>query len=239
MTTKELVTEMVDEWLAARPGRSISMLARQSGVGETTLRRIQNASGKPSLDVIVSIGRATGQRDKMLAAIETHYPNCVPVIAKSSMGAGPQPEGDTSEFFENSLSTSLFLSLFTRDGLSRESIERDHGKKGLDIVDRFVEMGLARTEGGRVFSVEKWYSYRSPEELLRVMRNLTMEFEKSDIGSEFARLSVLSESVNVAAASKIQSIIDEAIAKVRAVMDDPATAGDNVVSVSLLMQRVK
>lgn len=235
---REVVAEMVDEWLSARPSRNIGTLARSSGVGESTLRRIQTGIGKPSLDVIISIGRATGAREKMLAAIETYYPNCVPVIANSSMGAGPQPEVDTTEFFETSLSTILFLSLFTREGLSKASVERAHGKKGLDVLERLLEMGVARAEGTRLVSTEKWYSYRSPDELLRVMRNLTSEFEKSDLGSDFARMCVLSESVNSDGAAKVQNIIDEAISKIRKIMDDPSTIGDNVVSVSLLMQRL-
>ena len=236
---KDLVSEMVEEWLSARPSRNIGVLARMSGVGESTLRRIQAGTGKPSLDVIISIGRTTGARDKMLAAIETHYPSCVPVIAKSSMACGPQPEADTSEFFENSLSTTLFLSLFSRDGLSRNGVEKKHGKKGLDVLERLLEMKIAKQEGSKFFSAEKWYSYRSPDELLRVIRNLTNDFEKADLGSDFARMSVLSESVNPAGAARIQTIVDEAIAKIRTVMDDSTSLGDNVVSVSLLMQRIQ
>jgi hypothetical protein len=236
---KDLLAEMIDDWLAARPSRNVGALARSSGVGESTLRRIQSGTGKTTLDVIISIGRATGHRDKMLAAIETHYPHCVPVIARSAMAASPQPEGDTSEFFENSLTTSLFLSLFTHEGIFKESVERSHGKKGLDVLERLVEMGVARYEGTRIVAIEKWYSYRSPEELLKVIRNLTLEFDKSDLGSEFARMSVLSESLNPAGAAKVQSILDDAIAQVRKVMDDGSTLGDNVVPVSLLMQRLK
>jgi hypothetical protein len=52
-------------------------------------------------------------------------------------------------------------------------------------------------------------------------------------------MSVLSESVNAAGAARIQTIVDEAIAKIRTVMDDPTSLGDNVVSVSLLMQRIQ
>jgi hypothetical protein len=52
-------------------------------------------------------------------------------------------------------------------------------------------------------------------------------------------MSVLSESLNPAGAAKVQSILDDAIAQVRKVMDDGSTLGDNVVSVSLLMQRLK
>lgn len=236
--SKEVLAEMVDEWLSAKPTRNIGTLARSSGVGESTLRRIQTGTGKPSLDVIISIGRATGARDKMMEAIETYYPNCAPVMMKSSMAVGSQPEADTTEFFETGLSTKLILSLFSREGLSKKSIEMTHGKKGVEILDRLLELGIAQPEGERLVSTEKWYSYRSPDEVLRVIRNLTSEFEKTDLGSDFARIGVLSESVNAAGAARIQNVVDDAIAKIRNIMDDSSTLGDNVVTVSLLMQRI-
>jgi hypothetical protein len=239
--TKDYLAEMVDDWLGARPNRNIEMLAKQASIGATTLRRIQSGDrvGKPALDVIISVGRATGQRDRMLSAIETHYPHCVSLIAQGQMATGVPVDADTSDVFEDSLVTTLFLSLFTRAGLTRENVAREHGKTGESILSRFVEMGIATEIEGRLSSSEKWYSYRSPTEVLKTIRNLTQEFNTSDLGTEFARMCVASESVNAAGAAKIQSIVDDAILHIRKVLDDEASRGDNVVSVSLMMQRLK
>ena len=86
---------------------------------------------------------------------------------------------------------------------------------------------------------EKWYSHRSPQEVLRVMRNLNVDFDHSLIGSPLARMAVLTESVKMEDAARIQLILDEAIIEVRKIMDESASTGDNVVAVSFLMQAIK
>jgi len=235
---KDIVSEMIDDWMSARPSRNVAILSRSSGVGESTLRRILSGTGKPSLDVILSIGRVTGQRDKMLAAVEAHYPTCAKVIAEVRMSAGPQPEADMTEFFETNLSTTLFVSLHTRTGIPADNVETVYGRKGQEVVSRLVELGIARREGERYVPINEWFSYRSPDEVLRVIRNLSLDFDKAQLGTEFGRICMLSESVSPTAAREIQSIMDSAIIDIRKVLDDGSSEGDNVVSISMLMQRL-
>jgi hypothetical protein len=237
---KEILTVMVEQWIEEKPMRTVPLLAKISGVGETTIRRAVGGSNTPALDTIVSLGRATGKRSLMLEAVLKYYPTCFEVIEKSGMGADKQPEADTSEFLEASVSTTLFLSLYTRTGLSKKSVKAQHGTKGLAILDRMIGIGVAiAKDEDHVVARENWYSYHTPEEVLRTIRNLTLDFDKSSIGSDFARMTVLSESVNSETAKRIQSIVDRAVVDIRALMNDPNSIGTDVVAVSLLMQPVK
>ena len=156
------------------------------------------------------------------------------------MAAGNPIESDTSEFFESGMGTVLFVSLFTKKGISRKDTLETYGAKGNEIVNRMIEAGIAKeSKSGHLVAEEKWYSHRSPQEVLRVMRNLNVDFDHSLIGSPLARMAVLTESVKMEDAARIQLILDEAIIEVRKIMDESASTGDNVVAVSFLMQAIK
>lgn len=238
--SKDIVTEMINNWLTERPTRSITNLMKLSGLSDSTLRRAQAGQTKPALETIVSIGTATGQRDQMLAAVEKHYPNCLNVLSNGKMSAGEPVEFDANEFLEPGTSTLLLLSLFTKKGLTRASVTESYGSTGNTILNKLVESGIAKEiEPGRIVPEEQWHCYRTPDEVLRLIRNLSLSFDKSLIGSEFARMGVLAESVSDKAAARIQAIMDDAIVEVRKVMDEPASIGDSVVAVSMLMQAIK
>ena len=238
--SQEIVAEMVDIWLAERPTRSIAGLSKLTGVGESTLRRAQLGSTKPSLDTIIDIGRATGKSDLMLKAVEKYYPGCVAAIAKTKMAEGQPLESDTSEFFEDGFSTVQFISLFARKSLTKSCLFENYGKKGIDIAERFVALKIATEDAvGNLIPTEKWYSYRSPSELLQAIRNLNMNFDKTLLGTNIARINLLTESVNEVAATQIQAIVDESITAIRKILDDPNSNGDHVLAVSTVMQAIK
>lgn len=237
---KEIVAEMVDIWLSERPTRSIASLSKLTGVGESTLRRAQLGTTKPSLDTIIVIGRATGKNDLMLKAVEKYYPGCLGALAKTKMAEGQPVESDTSEFFEDGFGTAQFIRLFARKNLTKSYLFDNYGKMGIEIAERFVSLKIATEDvAGNLVPTEKWYSFRSPSELLQTIRILNVSFDKTQLGSNFARINLLSESVNEKAACLIQAIVDDSIIAIRRVMDDPNSNGDHVLAVSTVMQAIK
>ncbi len=66
-----------------------------------------------------------------------------------------------------------------------------------------------------------------------------MNFDKTLLGSNFARINLLTESVNEDSATRIQAIVDESIIAIRRIMDDPNSNGNHVLAVSTVMQAIK
>lgn len=238
--SKDVVSEMIETWLSEKPNRTLAVLARLSNIGESTLRRAQIGSAKPALHTIVDIGRATGKAELMLKAVEENYPTCLDVLKKGKMAVGAPIEADTSEFFESGISTKIVLSLFAKKGLTRSHVSEVYGSTGIQIVDKILAAGIANElTPGVISPIEAWYSYKSPQEVLKVMRTLNLDFDLEQLGSTTARMSVLSEAVSANDAAKIQSILDQAIILIRTVMDERSGTGEHVVAVSMLMQALK
>ena len=124
-----------------------------------------------------------------------------------------------------------------QDGRFLDSRTQDGVFAALDLGTKQAAFG-ALPRYAQTHPINEWFSYRSPDEVLRVIRNLSLDFDKAQLGTEFGRICMLSESVSPTAAREIQSIMDSAIIDIRKVLDDGSSEGDNVVSISMLMQRL-
>jgi|GEM_PF-2771241 len=236
---KEIVGEMIDEWLTGHSSRSVALLVKLSKVSDSALRRIRDGSQVASLESIVAIGCATGQHDKMLAAVETYYPHCVNFLAKIGVAEGPQIEGDPSDLLSSSVASAIFISLLARKSLTRAAVGEQFGRSGTDVLEKLVSLGIAREDDHAFVPIAPTYTYKTVQELLTLMGTLVSSFDKASVGSHTARLGMLTDALDPQGCAAVQNILDNAMAQIREVMDKHASVSGEVIAVSVIMQPVK
>lgn len=79
---KEVVGEMIEDWVNEHPSRSLMKLQELSGVSDTTLRRIKDGAQSPGFETIMSIGRATKNAVKWKEAIARYYPDNLAFVSE-------------------------------------------------------------------------------------------------------------------------------------------------------------
>jgi hypothetical protein len=241
---KTLVGEMIETWLKERPFRSLVGLSQLTGISEGNLKRLKNSPQIPELHTLCILGVKTGQRDLADRAIAENYPESIEYFRSAWTGveAPPKDDLDPSEFFETPDAIRIFISLFTHKGLSRAQVQESFGESGSRILNRLVEKGFGvAQDDDRVVPCEKWFSYRGPSDVTRVIRLLSYLFDQQEIGkgSPFSRIGVLTQSVTEETGRRVQAAVQDAALEVKALLDDPKNAGETVIAVSMMMQPIK
>lgn len=240
MTTRNLIREIIDGWLKEHPSRSISHLVKLSGVSDSTIRRLKDGITSPTLDSIISLGRATGQNNLAKAAIEQYFPRCSSMVEKNEMLAEKQIQSDPSEFFETSFDTKLFMSIIARDEILKSDFKEQFGDYGLRLLDRVVSLGYANEDSpGHVTLSQKWFSWRSSDDVLRTLQHLATEFPIEDLGNPEATVGVLTKAVSQSTVERIRAVVDRALLEIQEAMREDSSTDGKVISVAMMMQPIK
>jgi hypothetical protein len=153
MVLMEIIDELgsiMEAWLAENPVRNPMMLARKTGVSESTIRRLlkrgQNGQKTIELDTAESIVYLVLDRTRGLAFLEKHFPTKAKWRKEEYKSETDQPS--LAEFIRNPEYHKIMMLCDVESGISLADLKEEVGNSGLRKLSRLVEMGIVKEENG-------------------------------------------------------------------------------------------
>ena len=213
----EAVQAAVKSYFDRFPRVSIKALSMRTGVPYATLRRIlQNeVSDIKDETMFKLIDRVMLRQDRMVF-IREHYP----ALAKVMNDDPEQNPGDESSLellkkFRYLDPHNFIIKLaLSHTGTSRDDIQRLTGERGVLALEEMIEAGLINEEREILRIVGAGLRLMDLDDTLHQMSKDLQYFPKSLVGSPYARLGHMSESISREALLKIVEMSSELVKSV-------------------------
>lgn len=232
MTLTEQLKILLDSYFEKYPHMSINALAKKSGVGASTLRRIINNSlkGNPSPSTVLNLVSAT-TKERKLAVILKSMKGPIGELLNASFGHFV--EEDLPHNYSTDLNRELadwpkymiYKLASNKNGVLKKDIEAVLGRIGLKHLEALFEQNLVFMEGEIIHAKEKNFGL-DINVSLKHLPNLIEFYKPGEIDKGQNLFYSLSESLNEDGIKKVKEIQKEAIKKIYNVMNSPYFEGD-------------
>ncbi|HTL11321.1 MAG TPA: hypothetical protein VL588_02455 [Bdellovibrionota bacterium] len=221
--------EQIDLYLAGNPVRNLLMLSRDSGVAETTLRRIYNRQGStPNPDTVVRLlsflsGETTipGLCERFSGGIASFLKQSFPFLARAQAR-----QSNASPVLNEALRDFTAYVIFKRvshsDPVTRRDVESWLGEMGRVRLDGLVAAELIGEKAdGTLFCHSRHFSITDADLLRSHASQLIAQFHKprNAMRGGPSMLRSVSESVSAEGARKVKAILDEASRRILETLD--------------------
>lgn len=232
MNLTEQLKILLDNYFEKYPHMSINALAKKSGVGASTLRRIMNDSlkGNPAPSTILNLVSATTKERKLAVILKTIKG---PIGELLNLSFGHFVEEDLPHNYNTDLNRELsewpkyliYKLASNKFGVLKSDIKNILGRVGIKHLEALFQQELVYMEGEVIHAKEKNFSL-DIKVSLKHLPNL-LEFYKPDEVDKGKNLFyTLSESLNEEGIKKVKAIQKDAIKKIYNVMMSPYFEGD-------------
>ena len=230
MDLKAEISDILGAYLGGHKSRSVGRLAKKASLSENTLRRLLNKEVEPSFDTVLRLlGVVVSQKD-FGRIVTKYYPQL-----KYAMKAIVSGEKDSSQsiltkerahLIYSRVAYHVFHLASTKNGTTREDIQRILGEQGLESLEQLLSHQLLNEEHGQISNPSKEFYISCTEDALRMMQNSLEIFDTSLIGTDAAALSHQSESINIDGLRKLKELTYEYTTKISELKKDPQYEGD-------------
>lgn len=232
MTLLEQLKDLLENYFRKFPNVSINGLAKKSGVGATTLRRILSESlkGDPAPSTVLNVVSAI-TKERRLSSLLKSFEGPIGEMLRGSFGHFVE------ENLPHSYSTDLNHELAdwhkyiiyklasNKCGVSKTVLGQTIGNVGLKSLNEMFEKGLLYADGDIIHSKEKNFSL-DLNLALKHLPNLLDFYKPDNLDRGQNLFYTLSESINEDGIKKIKEIQRDAIKKIYAIMNSPYYEGE-------------
>lgn len=223
MTRKlEAVQAAVKSYFERFPRVSIKALSMRTGVPYASLRRIlQNEVNDIKDETIFKlIDRVMLRQDRMIF-IKDHYPALAKVI-------GDYPEQDLDDEMAVDLlrryrymdpHNYIVKLALTSGGTTREDLQRLTGERGLQALEEMLDAGLIQEDREILRIGGSGYRLMDLDDMLHQIGKDIQYFPRSMVGTPYARIGHMSESVSREALMKMVEMSGELLKNVEKIKD--------------------
>lgn len=233
MTLNDQLREQVDSYLKRNKHASLNSLAKKSGVGATTIRRIHSNSIKnsPSPHTVLNIMSAlTNEKNlnKLISMLDGELGEYLG-DAFSLYTQTVQEHSYTAELNQtltDALSYMIYKMAANRTGVSKVVIVEEFGKQGLKRLEKLVIQGFIIKDDERFHATEKDFSvdYKVASEHLP---ELVKFYRPEELHLDKNLFYTLSETISDEGIKKIKEIQRDCVEKIYKVFKSPFYEGDN------------
>lgn len=236
MTVCDQLNNVINDYFSSYPNVSINALAKKSGVGATTLRRIVSNTTKtgPAPHVVLAIVSAV-TNEKRLSKILTSFEGPIAELLQKSFGMFTENVSGKSipHTYSNDLNTALedktsyfiYKMAANRTGVKVEEISYQFGRDGIDKMIDLIEQKHLYQMDGVVHAKDKNFSL-DIELAVRHIPALIKFYKYSNLSKGENLFYSLSESINMDGIKKIKEIEKNAVQEIYNIMSSPYYEGD-------------
>lgn len=224
--------DMVDGYFGSYPNVSINGLAKKSGVGATTIRRIINGSlkGDPAPHTVLNLVSSI-KKETNLANIILRTNGAIRILLEDSFGSfvaeleSYKYDPNLNQELTDPIKYIIYKLSSNRIGTSKTTILNMFGFLGEEHLNELIKKGLLFTEDGRIHAKEKNFSI---DINLAVKHTpFLLNFYKPEEIKEGHNLFYsLSESLSIEGIKKIKEIQKAAIKEIHTIMNSPYFEGE-------------
>ena len=225
------------------PLLSVQALAKRLGIPNATFDRISKKEVKaPSFHHALTIAQEVciGDATKIQKFIRKFYPEMISILDRWSELYDGRTDAHfldkkVEDHLAHPLNYEIFFLVTSREGVSKETILNEYGKKGLNIIEEMLEDEFIEERENKYYANAKFNS--GQEANWQCLQNLLRRnYWINDFGTGKNWLSVQWESVNPDyVVPRIREILMKTRQKINDLLDSPEGKGDKVIWVGTVM----
>ncbi|MFP5492025.1 MAG: hypothetical protein ACLGG0_11025 [Bacteriovoracia bacterium] len=239
---KDLLMESIRLIKQARPRLSTNALAASLSIPSSTLSRIENSgTAKPEFKHAIAILKAAHGEKLAHTFAKRYYPQLVVGLEQIYKANKDTPFAavDSEKYFQDPTTYELMLMATSGTGIHRKVVESEYGNKGLTILDELLANEvLIETDG--VIAIKTNINARQ-ETVHKLTQNLiARNYDLAAFGRKDNWLSLQYEAVNLEKVMPVlHEIMERANSEIRAILNDPAYKGKDIVWASMTANSLK
>lgn len=239
---KALLKDSIRIIKQSKPRLSTTALAVTLDIPASTLSRIENSGTKrPEFKHAMALLTAAHGEEKALTFAQAYYPELMENFERIYKGNKDVPfvDVDTEKYFQDPTTFELMIMATSETGIDRRVVKSEYGNKGLAILDELLANEvLIETDG--VIGIKGSINARQ-ETVHKLVQNLMAHnYDLAAFGKKDNWLSLQYDSVDIEKAlPKVREIMEKASSEVRAILNDPAYKGKDVLWASMTADSLK
>ena len=239
---KDLLKESIRLIKLARPRLSTNALAASLSIPSSTLSRIENSgTTKPEFKHAIAILKAAHGERLAHTFAKRYYPQLVVGLEQIYKGNKDTPSVDnkSEKYLEDPTTYELMLMATSGTEIDRKVVVSEYGNKGLAILDELLANEvLIETDG--VIAIKNNINTRQ-ETVHKLTQNLiARNYDLTAFGRKDNWLSLQYEAVNLEKAMPaLHGIMERANSEIRAILNDPAYKGKDILWASMATNSLK
>ena len=234
----QFLAKCVNDIKNSYPWLSIVSIAKKLEIPNSTFDRIAKAEVKaPSFNHALKVVQEARGKESVQGFVKKFYPNMLENFKRIYQGNNEVPFVDpsTEEFFQDSTSFEIMMMVSSQDGLSREKVVEEFGKRGLFILESLAQNGIVSEENEKF--IIKGNINATQGTVQKLLKNLVEQsYDLDSFGGDKRNwLSVQYESVNKEyVLPRMREICSRAAGEIRALLKDSQSKGSDVVWAGLV-----
>lgn len=239
---KDLLKESIRLIKQAKPRLSSNALASSLDIPGSTLSRIENSgTRRPDFKHAIAIVKAAHGEEKARACLERYYPELIENFERIYKGNKDVPfvDVDSEKYFQDPTTYELMIMATCEAGIDRKVVKSEYGNKGLAILDELLANEvLIETDG--VIGIKGSINARQATVHKLVQNLMAHNYDLAAFGKKENWLSLQYDSVDIEKAlPKVREIMEKASSEIRAILNDPAYKGKDILWASMTADSLK
>lgn len=243
MASKALLAELqaaLITFMDKHKNLSIQSISNKTGISYSTIRRIlQNEANDVRDETILSLILIVMQKPERLQFLESYYPSLGALLKESPSMDRDELELDHFKLrfyrFKDPHNYILKLAL-TAHGTTRKDIFRILGERGISALDEMIEdKFLHEDKNQRIEHAQQGSLLMNADDILHQIKKDADYFDKSMVGSPFARLAHLSASLSQTAYNELIELVNDFIKKSNRLKEVPHKQGSIPVFIDVMV----
>ncbi len=241
MASRTLLADLqaaVASYLESHKNLSIQSVSNKTGVSYSTIRRIlQNEANDVRDETILALILVVMQQPQRLLFLQQYYPALGALLKEAQSGDHASMDHERLRLYRYKDPHNYILKLaLTLQGTTRRDIERLLGERGSTALDEMLENRfLIEDKEGRILHPAHGSLIMNADDILHQIKKDADYFDKSLIGSPFARMAHLSASLSPEAYEELMQLVTDFLKRSDQLKESQAKQGSVPVFVDLMI----
>lgn len=222
------LVDAINAWMEGGRGRSLSGLARRTGVAYSTIRRIAQNESVPHPYTALAISEIVMATQPRLEFLKKHFPtigNLMDEFLPSKLEQNQNGEA-LQKFLRMEPHNRIFNIAATARGTTKQAIHRLCGQVGIDALSEMLEEGLlVETFDRTIKHTSDTWTYSNIDDALSQIRHSTGHFDKNLIGTVGASLMHSTGSIKREKVPEVKALVLKFIKDINALKQEESSAG--------------
>ena len=231
MATDSLTQDLalsIQKYLEGNKRRSLSGLAKRSGIAYSTIRRIANQETHATSQSTLAIIDITLEINEKILFLKKHFPQIGDLMAAGYHQSVTKPKSQETlrEFLRREPHNRIFNIAATKQGITKSQVRQLAGKIGIEAVEEMLTKEVLITDQNNVIRYHQpnW-ALGNIEDALHQVKQSTQYFGKALIGTDGANLMHATGAIKKDSLPELKKLITKFIHDVQRFKNDPANEG--------------
>ena len=211
----EALRSAIDQYIGEHRSRSIASLARKSGLGYSTVRRLSQGEATPELSTVIAVLGAIKSRDEFISFLNNYFPQQGHFLDKHFGEDARLSDSDLDYYLRDDVANFIIHLCGTTAGSHIDIVEKQTGQLGLRKLSDLIEAGFIQKdiEGNLTFCKSN-FAFTNFETFKKNNEIHSRIFDVKHLGTTAALIAHQTESISMEGLKLIKEAGLEYISKV-------------------------